>query len=165
MDFKRGDSAVYPGCGVGVIREIEEIDLGAGTTRMYVIQFPNDGTRVWVPTSHAKAQGLRKIMSNKKAEETYSAIRRQELPERLATWNRRFRTYSEKIQTNDPKEMGEVLGELAAIKSSKDLSFGERRIFRKVHSLLVREPALAQNDNETIISARLDEIINQIVEA
>jgi CarD family transcriptional regulator len=162
MDFKRGDSAVYPGCGVGVVEEIQKIDLGEGTTEMYVIQFPDDGTKVWVPTIQAQAQGLRKVMSPKKVEETYSAIRRQALPERLATWNRRFRTYSEKIQTNDPKEMGEVLGELAAIKNAKDLSFGERRIFRKVHALLVRELAIAQNAGEDTISEKLDEIISQI---
>ena len=83
MSFKRGDSAVYPGCGVGVVREIERIDLGEGTTEMYVIQFPADGTKVWVPTIAAQEQGMRKVMNAKKAEETYSAIRRQALPERL----------------------------------------------------------------------------------
>ncbi len=162
MDFKRGDSAVYPGCGVGVVEEIQKVDLGDATTEMYVIQFPEDGTKVWVPTIQAQAQGLRKVMSAKKVEETYTAIRKQELPERLATWNRRFRTYSEKIQTNDPKEMGEVLGELAAIKNAKDLSFGERRIFRKVHALLVRELAIALNTREDAISKKLDEIINEV---
>ncbi|MDG1484109.1 MAG: CarD family transcriptional regulator [Myxococcota bacterium] len=162
MDFKRGDSAVYPGCGVGVVEEIQKIDLGEGSTEMYVIQFPEDGTKVWVPTVQAQAQGLRKVMSPKTVEETYTAIRRQEIPERLATWNRRFRTYSEKIQTNDPKEMGEVLGELAAIKSTKDLSFGERRIFRKVHGLLVRELAIALDTKEDTISEKLDEIINKV---
>lgn len=162
MSFKRGDSAVYPGCGVGVVREIEKIDLGEGTTEMYVIQFPEDGTKVWVPTLAAQEQGMRKVMNAQKVEETCSAIRRQAIPERLATWNRRFRTYSEKIQTNDPKEMGEVLGELAAIKNAKDLSFGERRIFRKVHSLLVREMAIALNTKEAAITEKLDEIINEI---
>ena len=162
MNFKRGDSAVYPGCGVGVIREIEKIDLGEGTTEMYVIQFPEDGTKVWVPTIAAQEQGMRKVMTAKKVEETYSAIRRQALPERLATWNRRFRAYSDKIQTNDPKEMGEVLGELAAIKNSKELSFGERRIFRKVHSLLVREMAIAMDTKEAAITQKLDEIIRDI---
>ena len=162
MHFKQGESAVYPGCGVGIVREIEKIDLGAGSTEMYVIQFPEDGTKVWVPTSEAQNQGLRKVMNARKVEETYTAIKRQSMPDRLATWNRRFRTYSEKIQTNDPKEMGEVLGELAAIKNAKDLSFGERRIFRKVHSLLVRELAIAQNAREDAITLKLDEIISQI---
>ncbi|MFT5684743.1 MAG: CarD family transcriptional regulator [Myxococcota bacterium] len=162
MNFKRGDAAVYPNCGVGVVEEIKKVDLGEGTTEMYIIQFPKDGTKVWVPTIQAKAQGLRKVMSAKKVEETYRAIRKQELPERMATWNRRFRTYSEKIQTNDPKEMGEVLGELAAIKNAKNLSFGERRIFRKVHALLVRELAIALNTKEDAISEKLDEIISQV---
>ena len=162
MKFKRGESAVYPGCGVGIIREIEKIDLGEGTTEMYVIQFPEDGTKVWVPTIAAQEQGMRKVMTTKRVEETYSAIRRQALPDRLATWNRRFRTYSDKIQTNDPREMGEVLGELAAIKNSKDLSFGERRIFRKVHSLLVREMAIAMDTKEAAITQKIDEIIRDI---
>ena len=162
MSFKSGDSAVYPGCGVGVVREIAQIDLGEGTTEMYVIQFPDDGTKVWVPTFAAQEQGMRTVMNVKKVEETYSAIRRQALPERLATWNRRFRTYSEKIQTNDPKEMGEVLGELAAIKNAKHLSFGERRIFRKVHSLLVREMAIALDTKEDTISEKLAAIIREI---
>ena len=46
---------------------------------MYVIQFPADGTKVWVPTIAAQEQGMRKVMNAKKVEETYSAIRRQAL--------------------------------------------------------------------------------------
>ena len=60
MKFRTGEHAVYPGCGVGKIDEIQSMD-GAD---MYVISFPDNKTRVWVPTQNAQTLGLRPIMTN-----------------------------------------------------------------------------------------------------
>ena len=90
MNFKRGDSAVYPGCGVGIVREIEKIDLGEGTTEMYVIQFPEDGTKVWVPTIAAQEQGMRKVMTAKKVEEM---VKGKDLSAVFDKWGKKHKAF------------------------------------------------------------------------
>ena len=159
MEFKVGEQAVYPNCGVGVVQEIERIELGGEQTEMYVLEFPADKTRIWVPTSQAVARGMRPVMNKQKVRQTLDAISGQSAPVRPQTWNRRFRVYAEKIQTNDPQAMGEVLGELAAIKNEKTLSFVERKIYRRVHDLLVRELAAARNVEVTVIDQELEALI------
>ena len=161
MEFKVGEQAVYPNCGVGVVQDIERIDLGEGETEMYVLEFPGDKTRIWVPTDNASALGMRRVMTKGKLRKTMSAISSQEAPPKRQTWNRRFRRYSEKIQTNDPQAMGEVLGELAAIRGKKTLSFGERKIYRKVHELLVREIAVVREVEEDIVSSELEKMLQE----
>ncbi|MEL6346332.1 MAG: CarD family transcriptional regulator [Myxococcota bacterium] len=161
MDFKTGERAVYPGCGVGIIDDIEDVDLGAGSTSMYVLQFPDDKTRIWVPAANAASLGLRRVMSPRKAQKTLEVITAQEAPPKRQTWNRRFRRYSEKIQTNEPTALGEVLGELAAIKNQKALSFGERKIYRQVHDLLVAELAIAGDKSPDVMLRELDALLDK----
>ena len=157
MTFQVGTHAVYPGCGVGRVDKIgvvEEVDQ-----EMYILSFPDKKTRVWVPRDNAQELGLRPIMTKEQLDKTLSTIRTQTAPPKKQTWNRRFKRYSEKIQTNIPMALGEVLGELAAIRTKKALSFGERRIYRQVHQLLVREAAMVRDVNEKDFEQELDKVL------
>jgi CarD family transcriptional regulator len=158
MQFQAGEQAVYPGCGVGRIEAIQE---QGGGEKMYVISFPDSKTRVWVPLRNAQDLGLRPIMTRTKLDRTLDAITRQSAPPKRQTWNRRFKIYSEKIQTNDPEAIGEVLGELAAIRQEKTLSFGERRIFRKAEQLLIQEAALVREIDEDKFSKELESLLTK----
>ena len=64
------------------------------------------------------------------------------------------REYMEKIKTGSVFEIAEVLRDLARLRSTKDLSFGERRMLDTARSLVVRELALATAVSEDNVVRR-----------
>jgi CarD family transcriptional regulator len=59
----------------------------------------------------------------------------------------------DKIKTGSLYDVAEVFRDLTILKLTKDLSFGERKLFDTAQSLLVRELSTSKNtDEETIIS-------------
>ena len=68
------------------------------------------------------------------------------------TWNRRYREYMDKIKTGSLYDVAEVYRDLSILKFTKDLSFGERKLFDTATVLLVKELSTAKNtDEETIL--------------
>jgi CarD family transcriptional regulator len=79
--------------------------------------------------------------------------KREELPGETQTWNRRYREYMEKIKTGSLYDVAEVYRDLSLLKLTKDLSFGERKLYDTAQTLLVTELSTARNtDEQTIIS-------------
>jgi CarD family transcriptional regulator len=69
------------------------------------------------------------------------------------TWNRRYREYMDKIKTGSLYDVAEVFRDLFLLKLTKDLSFGERKLYDTAQVLLVRELSTAKDtDEHTIIS-------------
>jgi CarD family transcriptional regulator len=69
------------------------------------------------------------------------------------TWNRRYREYMDKIKTGSLYDVAEVFRDLSLLKLTKDLSFGERKLYDTAQVLLVRELSTAKKtDEETILS-------------
>jgi CarD family transcriptional regulator len=69
------------------------------------------------------------------------------------TWNRRYREYMEKIKTGSLFDVAEVFRDLFRLKLTKDLSFGERKLYDTAQVLLVKELSKAKKtDEKTIIS-------------
>ncbi|MCB9743712.1 MAG: hypothetical protein H6740_14020 [Alphaproteobacteria bacterium] len=147
---------MIPGCGVGRIDAVESMDVGGDAVQLYRITLEKDQARMWIPTHRAEAEGLRPVMSADRVKQTWEVISSREAPEKRANWNRRQRRYNEMLMSNKPLEMAEVLGELAAVRETKSLSFGERRIFERVRELLVGEIAAARGESREEIEARME---------
>lgn len=143
LEFNNGDIVVVPGCGLGLVEEIEVLDMEGATSEMYKILVEATEVRMWVPVVMARAQGLRAPMKASAIESILDTIRTTVPPKKRANWNRRKRRYNEQLLSNDPIEMARLLGELASVKSTKTLSFGERTLFDKVRDLLEAELKLA----------------------
>jgi CarD family transcriptional regulator len=60
------------------------------------------------------------------------------------TWNRRYRGFMEKIKTGSLFDVAEVFRDLTRLRSSKALSFGERRMLETARTLMVKEVAVAR---------------------
>ena len=75
------------------------------------------------------------------------------------TWNRRYREYTQKIQTGSLYEMAEVFRDLSVLSEGKELSFGERRMLEKVEELLVSEISVAKAKSADRIKGELAEIV------
>ncbi len=146
---------VVPGCGVGRVDAIEQMTIDEEHVELYRIDLGDGNGRMWVPTKLVEEQGVRKVMSSESAEQAWAIITAQVAPESRQNWNRRQRRYNEKLMGNEPLELAELLGELAAVRSTKELSFGERKIFERVRELLVAEIAAACGEERRQIEQRM----------
>jgi len=74
-------------------------------------------------------------------------FRKDGLPDNQ-TWNRRYREYMDKIKTGSLYDVAEVFRDLFLLKLTKDLSFGERKLYDTAQVLLVKELSTAKETDE-----------------
>ena len=161
MSFQVGDITIFPGRGVGKIISIDDIERADGENmvefRVYRIRFPAD------PLSSAGLESILEIPFQKNGEDLPSGnnamrqvIQQNDIQERIYdqlriidepatdTWNRRYRTYQQKIGSGDCSEIASILRELATLRNQKELSFGERKMYDQAIELLMDEVAYSQ---------------------
>ena len=153
-EFKVGDLAVYPAHGVGRINSIETKIINGETHDFYMMKILENEMIIMIPTWNVEQVGLRDIINEGDIPKVYEVMKkRQESPIETQTWNRRYRDYMEKIKTGSLYDVAEVFRDLSLLKLTKDLSFGERKLYDTAQTLLVMELSTARNtDEQTIIS-------------
>ena len=157
QEFKVGDLAVYPAHGVGRIDSIESRVINGETHDFYIMKILENAMVIMIPTSNVESVGLRNVIKEEDISKVFAVIQdnRDNLIDNQ-TWNRRYREYMEKIKTGSLYEVAEVFRDLYILKYTKDLSFGERKLFDTAQILLVKELSTARNTDEDSI---LEEII------
>jgi len=158
MQFEIGDKAVVPALGVGIIKEIERLEMGGDAYDVYVIKILDNGLTYKVPVNNTGANGIREVIPPDAVERVYEVLRDRDTPADKQTWNRRYREYMNKIKTGDPLEVAAVLRDLARLKSEKTLSFGERKMYDQAHSLIVQELAVARDVDEQVVKEEIDQL-------
>lgn len=158
--FEIGDKAVYPGHGVGVIEKIETREISGSNKCFYVMRILDNGMTIMVPTDQAEMVGLREIIPEVLVPKVFDILRDKDVSTYNQTWNRRYREYMEKINTGSIFEIAEVLRDLYVLKSEKELSFGERKIFDTARNLLVTEIAIAKHAQENEVVQELRTILD-----
>ena len=156
--FEVGDKAVYPVQGVVEVVNIEQREIGGSQIGFYILKILESGNKIMVPCQNAEAVGLRELISVEEIEDVYEILRSTDVVSDNQTWNRRHREYMEKIKTGSCFEIAEVVRDLARLRNTKELSFGERRMLDTAQNLLVRELALAKQLTDADINAELKEI-------
>jgi len=153
-EFQIGDLAVYPAHGVGEIQAIESRVINGEAQDFYIMKVLENGMVIMIPISNVESVGLREIIDKKEVPKVYDVMkfRRDGLPDNQ-TWNRRYREYMDKIKTGSLYDVAEVFRDLFLLKLTKDLSFGERKLYDTAQVLLVRELSTAKKmDEDTILS-------------
>jgi CarD family transcriptional regulator len=153
-EFQAGDLAVYPAHGVGRIEAIESKVVNGERHDFYIMKVLENSMVIMIPTRNVESVGLRDVIDRKEIPKVYAVMKKREngVGENQ-TWNRRYREYMDKIKTGSPYEVAEVFRDLYLLKLTKDLSFGERKLYDTAQGLLVRELSTAKNtDEKTIIS-------------
>lgn len=159
LEFKVGDNAVYPSHGVGIIKRIEEKKISGQKKKFYVLQVIDNGMTIMVPTDNTAGVGLRAVITQQEVDSVYDILRNKDVKIDRTTWNRRYREYMEKIKTGSVTEIAEVLRNLFLLKHSKDLSFGEKKMFDTAKNLLVKEISIAHSKPEKDIEKSLQEAL------
>jgi CarD family transcriptional regulator len=149
-----GDLAVYPAHGVGRIEAIESRVVNGETHDFYIMKVLENSMVIMIPTWNVDSVGLRDVISKKEIPKIYAVMKKErESPADTQTWNRRYREYMDKIKTGSLYDVAEVFRDLYLLRLTKDLSFGERKLFDTATTLLLRELSTARDtDEETIMS-------------
>ncbi|HYB98056.1 MAG TPA: CarD family transcriptional regulator [Candidatus Limnocylindrales bacterium] len=158
MEFKVGDKVVYPAHGVGVIEEVEARMISGATATFYSLRILDTDMKIMIPTGKSKAVGLRRVIGKDMVNKVYKVLREKRITVDQATWNRRYREYTEKIKTGSVLEIASVLRDLFMLKGDKELSFGERKMLDTARNLLVKELAIAKSNTEENIMEELKTI-------
>ena len=158
-EFQVGDLAVYPAHGVGQIQAIESRVVNGEKQDFYIMKVLENGMVIMIPTGNVESVGLRDIIDKKEVSKVYDVMksRNDSLPDNQ-TWNRRYREYMDKIKTGSLYDVAEVFRDLFLLKLTKDLSFGERKLYDTAQVLLVRELSTAKNTDEVTILSEIESL-------
>jgi len=152
--FKVGDLAVYPAHGVGRIEAIEERVVNGQQHHFYIMKVIENSLVIMIPIWNVEQVGLRNIISENEISKVYDVMKKnRDAPVDKQTWNRRYKEYMDKIKTGSLYDVAEVFRDLFMLKTTKDLSFGERKLYDTAQVLLLTELSTARNtDEQTILS-------------
>jgi CarD family transcriptional regulator len=159
--FKIGDLAVYPAHGVGQIQSIESRVVNGEKHDFYIMRVLENGMVIMIPVTNVDSVGLRCLIDAKEIPKVYAVMRNK--TDALAdnqTWNRRYREYMEKIKTGSLYDVAAVFRDLFRLKLTKDLSFGERKLYDTAQILLVKELSKAKKTDEKTILTEIESLFS-----
>ena len=155
--FKVGDLAVYPAHGVGRIEAIETRVVNGEKHNFYIMKIIENSMVIMIPTWNVESVGLRDVIGPMEIPKIMDVIKaKRDIAIDNQTWNRRYREYMDKIKTGSLYEVAEVFRDLTLLKLSKDLSFGERKLYDTAHALLIKELSTARNIDEKAIVMEIE---------
>jgi CarD family transcriptional regulator len=155
--FQVGDLAVYPAHGVGRIEAIETRVVNGEEHDFYIMKIVENGMVIMIPTWNVESVGLRDVIGKKEIPKIMDVIKsKRELAIDNQTWNRRYREYMDKIKTGSLYEVAEVFRDLSLLKLTKDLSFGERKLYDTAYNLLIKELSMANDEDENAVAEGIE---------
>lgn len=155
--FQVGDLAVYPAHGVGRIEAIETRVVNGEEHDFYIMKIVENGMVIMIPTWNVESVGLRDVIGKKEIPKIMDVIKsKRELAIDNQTWNRRYREYMDKIKTGSLYEVAEVFRDLSLLKLTKDLSFGERKLYDTAYNLLIKELSMANDEDEDTVAQGIE---------
>ena len=155
--FDVGDLAVYPAHGVGLIEAIETRVVNGEKHDFYIMKVLENNMLIMIPTRNVDSVGLRDIIDAEEIPKVYAVMKSKKASGAdNQTWNRRYREYMDKIKTGSLYDVAEVFRDLSILKHTKDLSFGERKLYDTAQVLLVKELSTAKKTDEKTILSELE---------
>ena len=125
----------------------------------YIMKVLENGMVIMIPTWNVEQVGLRDVIDKEEITKVYDVMKkREDSTTETQTWNRRYREYMDKIKTGSLYDVAEVFRDLFLLKLTKDLSFGERKLYDTAQVLLVRELSTAKNKDEDAILSELESL-------
>ena len=160
IEFKNGDTVVYPKHGVGEIVKIESLEVASIKTMFYVVKMEQSKLTIRVPLDKQVEVGLRKISSKKIIEEVYQILKLKPKIRRIM-WSRRAQEYETKIFSGDPIKIAEVVRDLFRKSSQAEQSYSERQMFQIAIERLAREVAAVEKTDYFQSTERIEQILSK----
>lgn len=154
--FEIGSYVVCPGHGVGQITNVETKVLGPEEQSFYIIKVISNGMTVMVPCNNKN--GVRELVQSGEILEVFELLKDHDVKVDNSTWNRRHREYMQKVKTGSLLEIADVLRSLFLLKTTKKLSFGERKMMDQCKDLIIKEIAISTGEIEKDIDGKIESI-------
>ncbi len=142
MNFHVGDKVVYPNQGVGTVENITFRTFGATREPFYLLRFGANSMTVVVPCSNAATIGLRRVTQEREISRLLGYLSSDQRSV-TADWKCRYKENTDKMQSNDPLRIAEVLKSLLCVHSERTLSFREKRMLDCARRVLLSEIAIS----------------------
>lgn len=156
--YEVGEKVVHPAHGVGVVVDVQSRSVSGVEQKFYQITILENNMKVMMPVQQAQSVGLRRIVGKDTVEEVYGILRDRSVVVSTQTWNRRHREYNQKIKTGSLHEIAKVVRDLSVLRTSKELSYGERTMLDTARNRLAKEIAIVVSESEEAVNAHLKEI-------
>jgi len=160
VGFKVGEKVVYPNHGIGIIEDVCERELGAETSRFYMLRLKATDSVVMVPVANATEVGLRSPIKMKDCEKLLKLLS-DDFAAPPADWKDRYKEFLEKMRTGDVFTVAEVLKTLTFLSLRKPLSFREKRMLERARFLVVSETSLIWRKPEAAVESLVDEALSK----
>ena len=158
IEFKTGETVVYPKHGVGEIIKIESMEIANIKTMFYVVKMEQSKLTIRVPTDKLEQVGLRKISSKKIIEDVFGVLKLKPKIRRIM-WSRRAQEYDAKIFSGDPIKIAEVVRDLFRKTSQAEQSYSERQMFQIAIERLAREVAAVEKTDYFQSTEKIETIL------
>ena len=163
--FSTEQLVVYPAQGVGKVERIETQEIGGSVAEFYIVRIMGNNITLFVPVKTARNVGLRNLSSKQECKKIFASLKdRSDFTGYTGqNWNRRYREYSERLQTGALKDSCHVLKELLLISGEKELSFGERRLLEQAMSLVSTELAYVLGQDVLEVQKNIEELFADVL--
>ena len=158
IEFKTGETVVYPKHGVGEIVKIESMEIANIRTIFFVVKMEQSKLTIRVPIDKQEEVGLRKISSKKIITEVFDVLKLKPKIRRIM-WSRRAQEYDTKIFSGDPINIAEVVRDLFRKNTQAEQSYSERQMFQVAIERLAREVAAVEKTDYFQSTEKIESIL------
>ncbi len=158
--FKVGSKIIYPNHGLGVIEKIERRKVSGTANSYYIIRIRKGSMTIMAPIKTAKDVGMRDVISKSDVPKIMKILKNGISEIFEPNWNKRQKTYLDKIKTGSLFEVATVYRALHKLKESKGLSFVEQQVFENAHQLVISELAEAKGVGEDKVMKLVDKALS-----
>ena len=158
VEFKSGETVVYPKHGVGEIIKIESMEIASIKTMFYVVKMEQSKLTIRVPLEKQEEVGLKKISTKKIIEEVFAVLKLKPKIRRIM-WSRRAQEYDSKIFSGDPIKIAEVVRDLFRKNTQSEQSYSERQMFQVAIERLAREVAAVEKTDYFQSTEKIETIL------
>src|ERR1043166_4275873 len=157
-EFKAGDFVVYPTHGVGRIQKVDEQEVAGLKLELFVIAFEKDKMILRVPTTKAKAVGMRKLSTPDVVATALNTLKGRARIKRTM-WSRRAQEYEAKINSGDLVSIAEVVRDLHRAGGQPEQSYSERQLYEAALARMAREVAAVEKTDEPTAVKRVETML------
>ncbi|GAA1479590.1 RNA polymerase-binding transcription factor CarD [Gordonia sinesedis] len=158
MNFKVGDTVVYPHHGAARVEDIVTRTIKGEPIEYLVLKVADGDMTVQIPATKLEYVGVRDVVGEEGLDQVFHVLRAPHTEE-PTNWARRFKANQEKLNTGDIIKVAEIVRDLWRREQDRGLSAGEKRMLTRARRVLVDELSLAQNTDDEKAASILDEVL------
>ncbi len=158
--FAIGETVVYSGQGVGIVKEITKKTIGDESIDYYVVYLSDSDMTVLVPFEKSEKLGLRPIITKKEANEALTYLTQVNEPI-IMDWKARYQKNMQLFKSGDIKNTAMVVKSLYKRSKVKELPIQERKLFEAAFHIFQDEIAAVMG----LSKKKVEEMIHSCIES